>query len=114
MAKSALDKLLSFNPKKAIGWWLFKRSLRVGITRGSLALSAVTAGVGVGFWAPKVAEFEAGYVAAGIVIGLLILGLALRSLIKLRATMVKSLAIAALGGAYLAASLYFILNGGLS
>ena len=114
MARCALDKLLSFNPKKEIGWWLFKRSLKAGITRGSLALSAVAAGVGVGFWGPNYSRFEAGYVAAGVIIGLAILGLALRSLIKFKATMVKSLAIAALGGAYLAASLYYILNGGLS
>ena len=113
MAKSTLDKMLSFNPKREIGWWLFKRSLKTAFTRGSLALSAVAAGVGIGFWAPSFDRFQALYVVAGIIAGLIILVIALSSLFKFKATAVKSLAILLLGCSYLAASLYYILNGGV-
>jgi hypothetical protein len=113
MAKNTVDKLLSFKPKKAIGWWLFKKSMKTAFTRGSLALSAVAAGVGIGFWAPKFDQFRVVYVGAGVAIGLVILLTALASLLKFKATVIKSLAILLIGGAYLAASLYYILNDGI-
>jgi hypothetical protein len=112
MSKNTMDRILSFKPKKAVNRWLFKRSLKLAFTRGFLALSALAAGVGIGFWAYSHNKFQNAHVVAGVIAGLIILLVAIRFLFKFKISVLRSVAIGLLGAAYLGFSLYFILTGG--
>ena len=112
MSKSAVPGLKSFKPKKAVAWWFFKKSMMTTIKRGFLVLSAAAAAVGMVFWLRSGNSVSREYVISGAVVGLLILLLALRSLIKFKATVIRAVLIILVSGAYLASSLYYILNRG--
>jgi len=112
MSKSAFPGLKSFKPKKAVAWWFFKKSMMTTIKRGFLVLSAAAAAVGMVFWLRPGNSVSREYIIGGAVVGLLILLLALRSLIKFKATVIRAVLIILVSGAYLASSLYYILNRG--
>ena len=110
MSKSVFPGMKSFNPKKAVGWWFFKKSLALVIRRGFLLLSAAAAGIGVWLWVRRLAIEPRYYALAGSVIGALIMLLALGSLLKVKATVLKAFFMILLSAAYLVGSMYYIFN----
>ena len=110
MSKSAFPGLKSFNPKKAVTWWFFKKSIMMTIRRGFLVLSASAAVVGIIYWVQSRDKVPTAYFIAGVVAGFLILLLAVRSLFQFKATVIRAVLITMLSGTYLTGSLYYILN----
>ncbi len=108
MPTNEFPGLKSFNPKKAIGWWFFKKSLLLVIRRGFLLLSAAAAGIGIWLWVRRLAIEPRNYALAGSAIGALIMFLALVSLLKFKATVLRAFFMILLSAAYLAGSVYYI------